>query len=151
VGAATVCVGWSAYLRSFLQHTFGVIVPKEWSSSPIVWDPMTKSFHKSGAFLDLPALLISLLVTALLVVGVKESTRVNNVVVCLKLAVVIIFIFAMAPKVDPQNWVPFIPPNDGTFGHYGATGILQGASVVFFSYIGFDSVSCMAQVRGPSI
>jgi APA family basic amino acid/polyamine antiporter len=88
---------------------------------------------------------IALAMTGLLVFGVKESAHINSVIVGIKLAVIVVFIVAMAPKVDPKNWAPFIPPNDGSFGHYGVSGIFQGASVVFFSYIGFDSVSCCAQ------
>lgn len=144
VGAATVCVGWSAYLRSFLKSV-GYDMPSRWSRSPIGWDPARGGFHATGDYLDLPAMAIALAMTGLLIFGVKESARINSVIVGIKLAVIVVFIIAMAPKVDPKNWSPFVPPNDGTFGHYGLSGIFQGASVVFFSYIGFDSVSCCAQ------
>jgi len=144
VGAATVCVGWSAYLRSFLKSV-GYDMPTRWSRSPIGWDDAQGGFHKTGDFVDLPAMFIALAMTGLLVFGAKESARLNSVIVTIKLLVIVVFIIAMAPKVDPRNWQPFVPPNEGTFGRYGVSGIFQGASVVFFSYIGFDSVSCCAQ------
>lgn len=144
VGAATVCVGWSAYLRSFLKSV-GYDMPTRWSRSPIGWDPEQGGFHATGDYVDLPAMFIALSMTTLLIFGVKESARINSVIVGIKLTVIVVFILAMAPKVDPRNWSPFVPPNDGIFGHYGLSGIFQGASVVFFSYIGFDSVSCCAQ------
>lgn len=143
VGAATVCVGWSAYLRSFLSAC-GADLPEKWSRSPFGWQ-QNGGFHMTGNYIDLPAMAIALLMTCLLIFGVKESARINSIVVAIKISVIIIFILAMGPKVDPSNWKPFVPPNDGTFGHYGISGIFQGASVVFFSYIGFDSVSCCAQ------
>jgi APA family basic amino acid/polyamine antiporter len=144
VGAATVCVGWSAYLRSFLSAC-GYDMPSRWSRSPVGWDVQKGEFHITGDYLDLPAMAIALLMTTILVFGIKESARFNAVVVIIKIGVIIIFIIAMGPKVDTANWSPFVPPNEGRFGQYGVSGIFQGASVVFFSYIGFDSVSCCAQ------
>lgn len=144
VGAATVCVGWSAYLRSFLLAC-GYDMPTRWSRSPVTWNVEEGAFHMTGDYVDLPAMAIALLMTGLLIFGIKESARINSVIVSIKILVILIFIFVMGPKVDPANWKPFVPPNDGTFGHYGVSGVFQGASVVFFSYIGFDSVSCCAQ------
>jgi len=144
VGAATVCVGWSAYLRSFLSAC-GYDMPTKWSRSPVGWDVERGAFHMTGDYVDLPAMAIALLMTFLLIFGIKESARINSVIVMIKISVIVIFIIAMGPKVDTANWKPFVPPNDGTFGHYGLSGVFQGASVVFFSYIGFDSVSCCAQ------
>jgi APA family basic amino acid/polyamine antiporter len=144
VGAATVCVGWSAYLRSFLSAC-GYDMPTKWSRSPVGWDMQKGAFHMTGDYIDLPAMAIALLMTIVLIFGIKESARINSVIVMIKISVIIIFIIAMGPKVDTANWKPFVPPNDGTFGHYGLSGVFQGASVVFFSYIGFDSVSCCAQ------
>jgi APA family basic amino acid/polyamine antiporter len=95
--------------------------------------------------MNLPAFLIVLAVTVILVRGIKESARFNGFIVVVKTAVVLAFIAAAAPYVRPENWHPFIPPNQGTFGHFGASGVLQGATMVFFSYIGFDAVSTAAQ------
>lgn len=144
VGAATVCVGWSAYLRSFLSAC-GYDMPSRWSRSPVGWDVQKGEFHITGDYVDLPAMAIALLMTTILVFGIKESARFNSVIVMIKIGVIIIFIIAMGPRVDRANWSPFVPPNEGRFGQYGVSGIFQGASVVFFSYIGFDSVSCCAQ------
>ncbi|EWM27608.1 cationic amino acid transporter [Nannochloropsis gaditana] len=144
VGAATVSVGWSAYLRSFLASV-GYDMPTKWSRSPVGWDVHREAFYVTGDYVDLPAMAIALVMTGLLVFGIKESARINAVIVAIKLSVIVIFICAMGPHVDRSNWEPFVPPNEGTFGRYGISGIFQGASVVFFSYIGFDSVSCCAQ------
>ena len=95
--------------------------------------------------LNLPAALIVLLLTGLLMLGTRESARVNNVMVAFKLFVVGIVIVVGAFYVNRANWVPFIPANTGTFGEFGWSGILRGSSVVFFAYIGFDAVSTAAQ------
>jgi APA family basic amino acid/polyamine antiporter len=100
--------------------------------------------------LNLPAILVTVAVTALLVAGVSESASVNSVIVVIKVAVLLIVIAAGALFVDPANWHPFIPPNTGTFGEYGWSGVLRGAGVIFFAYIGFDAVSTSAQeARNP--
>jgi APA family basic amino acid/polyamine antiporter len=88
---------------------------------------------------------IILALTVLLVIGVKESAFVNNIIVILKLAVLGLFIAAGVGYINSANWHPFIPPNTGTFGEFGASGILRGAGVIFFAYIGFDAVSTAAQ------
>ena len=89
--------------------------------------------------------LIALAVTVLIVVGIKESANVNSVIVVIKVAVVLIVILGGAAFVNSANWQPFIPPNTGTFGEYGWSGVLRGAGVIFFAYIGFDAVSVAAQ------
>ena len=97
------------------------------------------------ALFNVPAVLITLAVTALLIVGVSESASTNNVIVVIKVAVVLIVIGAGALFIDQANWHPFVPPNTGTFGEYGWSGILRGAGVIFFAFIGFDAVSTSAQ------
>jgi APA family basic amino acid/polyamine antiporter len=100
--------------------------------------------------LNLPAALIVLAVTVLLVRGIKESARFNTVIVFVKVTVVLLFIVFAARFVDTSNWHPFVPPNAGPFGRYGVSGVLQGATMVFFAYIGFDAVSTAAQeTRNP--
>jgi len=94
---------------------------------------------------NLPAAFIVLLLTWLLILGTKESARMNNLMVAIKLTVVLAFIAAGIHFVDRAHWTPFIPANTGEFGHFGWSGVLRGASVVFFAYIGFDAVSCAAQ------
>ena len=97
------------------------------------------------AVFNLPAVIITVLVTTLLVVGIQESARVNAVIVIVKVAVVLLVIAAGAMFVNTANWHPFIPANTGEFGEFGWSGILRGAGVIFFAYIGFDAVSTAAQ------
>ncbi|HEX7599052.1 MAG TPA: amino acid permease [Polyangia bacterium] len=151
VGAATVSVGWSGYVVAFVHNITGWQMPAAWTSSPLVWNEAHKHVQLTGAIINVPAIVITLLVTAILVVGIKESARFNSVIVVIKVAVVLLFIAAATPFIRPENWHPFVPPNTGTFGHYGISGILQGATMVFFAYIGFDAVSTAAQeTRNPS-
>jgi len=94
---------------------------------------------------NLPAVIIIFVITALLVVGIKESANFNNGIVMLKLAVIMLFIFGAAAAINTANWHPFIPVNTGVRAHFGWTGVMTGAGVVFFAYIGFDAVSTAAQ------
>ncbi len=148
LGAATVAVGWSGHLTSFLNDFVGVQFPAHLAAAPgtivqTAGGPVTAVFN-------LPAVLIAVAVTILIVIGIKESATVNAVIVIVKVAVVLIVIGAGALFVIPANWHPFIPPNTGTFGEYGWSGILRGAGVIFFAYIGFDAVSVAAQeARNP--
>jgi APA family basic amino acid/polyamine antiporter len=154
-GATTVAIGWSGYVTSFLRD-FGINVPAAFSSAPLDYDPATGHWEWTGAILNVPAVLIILLLTALLVVGIKESARVNNAIVLIKVAIILAFIAAGAFFVDTTNWVTgsnpdgaFIPPYAGPRA-FGWTGIVTGAAVVFFAYIGFDAVSTAAQeARNP--
>jgi APA family basic amino acid/polyamine antiporter len=148
LGAATVAVGWSGILITLLNQ-LGVEFPAALSAAPgtVVQvaggDPVT-------AVLNVPAILITVLVTALLVVGVSEAASVNGAIVITKVAVLLVVIAAGAMFIDPTNWHPFVPPNTGTFGEYGWSGVLRGAGVIFFAYIGFDAVSTSAQeARNP--
>jgi APA family basic amino acid/polyamine antiporter len=148
LGAATVAVGWSGILVTLLGQ-LGLSFPAALSAAPgtVVQvaggDPVT-------AVLNVPAMLITVLVTALLIVGVSEAASVNGAIVITKVAVLLIVIAAGAMFIDSANWHPFIPPNTGTFGEYGWSGILRGAGVIFFAYIGFDAVSTSAQeARNP--
>ena len=100
--------------------------------------------HATAVF-NLPAVIIIFIVTTLLVVGIKESANFNNVIVFVKVAVVLLFIAGAAKAINPDNWHPFIPANTGAGGHFGWPGIMTGAGIVFFAYIGFDAVSTAAQ------
>jgi APA family basic amino acid/polyamine antiporter len=143
--ASTVSVGWSGYVVSFL-HNFGVDFPKALTTAPVVYNEVTKVFEMSqGGIINIPAIFIVFLVTLLLVIGVKESARFNNVIVFIKLTVILIFIGVGVAYINKANWHPFIPKNTGTFGSFGISGIFRGAAVIFFAYIGFDAVSTAAQ------
>ncbi len=150
VAASAVSVGWSGYVVAFLQDTFGVHLPAAWTGAPVLWSEKQQHFELTGAYVNLPAVLIVLAVTALLVRGVKESARINTVIVFLKVTVVLLFIAFAARFVRTENWHPFVPANEGAFGRFGVSGVLQGATMVFFAYIGFDAVSTAAQeARNP--
>ena len=146
VGASAVSVGWSGYTTEFFKH-MGFALPKTLTSAPYLWDEGLQQFYRSPdlAIVNLPAMLITLFVTAILVVGVKESARFNSVIVFVKVVVVLLFIVSAAPFIHPQNWTPFIPDNTGTFGQFGLSGVFRGAATVFVAYIGFDAVSTAAQ------
>jgi len=132
MGAATVAVGWSGYLTSMLA-SLGLRLPPELTSPA-----------GQGLF-NAPAALVVLAITGLLMLGTRESTRVNNIMVGFKLAVVLVVIIAGGLHVVPANWSPFLPENAGEFGHFGWSGVLRAGAVVFFAYIGFDAVSTAAQ------
>lgn len=141
-GASTVAVGWSGYVVSFLKD-YGVVIPSALSSAPLVHDAM--GWHATGAILNFPAVFIVAAVTALLVVGIRESAVFNNAIVVLKLSVLLLFVGFGIFYINPENWTPFIPANTGEFGQFGWSGIMRGSAVVFFAYIGFDAVSTAAQ------
>lgn len=143
VAASTVAVGWSGYVVSFLGG-FGIHIP-EWLTLPTIYmDPLTHELIIGGGF-NLPALIGILSMTALLIVGIKESANVNNIIVFIKVGVVLLFVGVGFFYVNPDNWTPFVPEPTGVAGQYGWDGILVGAGVVFFAYVGFEAVSTAAQ------
>ncbi|MBL7969229.1 MAG: amino acid permease [Prolixibacteraceae bacterium] len=165
--ASTVSVGWSGYVVSFLKD-FGIIIPAQFTAAfgsvlvdipqagwKLITPELTKSLADSGiaidslphltAILNLPAMFIVAFITILLLIGIRESARFNNIMVIIKVFVIILFIGIGFMFVNKANWVPFIPENTGEWGHYGWSGILRGAAVIFFAYIGFDAVSTAAQ------
>jgi APA family basic amino acid/polyamine antiporter len=143
LGAVTVAIGWSGYVVSFLRD-LGIVIPPQFTAARGSVITLADGSTTTALF-NLPAVLIVALVTALLVVGIKESANVNNVIVVIKVSVVLLFIALAAPHVMPENWTPFIPPNEGAREHFGWSGVVAGAGVVFFAYIGFDAVSTAAQ------
>ena len=150
LGATTVAIGWSGYVVSFL-HDLGIPISDQFASSPLAYDAATGVWNHTGAILNVPAMLIIAAVSTLLVIGIHELTGVNNVIVVIKVAIVVAFIVAGFAFIDTHNWVTtsnpegaFIPPNQGP-GIFGWSGVLRGAAVVFFAYIGFDAVSTASQ------
>jgi basic amino acid/polyamine antiporter, APA family len=150
VGAVTVAIGWSAYAVSFARD-FGLNFPAQFASAPLDYDANQHAWTATGAILNVPAVAITIAITWLLVIGIHETSRVNNVIVAIKLTVIVLFIVLAAPAFSTANWMTssnpdghFIPPNAGT-GVYGWSGVVRGAAVVFFAYIGFDAVSTAAQ------
>src|SRR5205814_10634700 len=143
LGAVTVALGWSGYVVSFLKG-IGIVVPPALSAARGTIVTLADGSTITAVF-NLPAVIIIAIVTTLLVVGIKESANVNNVIVFVKVAVVLLFIVGAAHAINPANWHPFMPPNTGTRGEFGWTGVMTGAGIVFFAYIGFDAVSTAAQ------
>jgi APA family basic amino acid/polyamine antiporter len=141
VASSTVAHGWSHYFVAFLG-LFDVTLPAKWIGNPIDFDTATNTWGWTGAYMNLPAALIVLLVTVVLVVGIRESAGFNAGMVILKVAVVLFVIVVGVAYVNPDNWRPFLP--------FGASGVLTGAAYIFFAYIGFDSVSTHAEeARNP--
>ena len=145
-GAATVAVGWSGFVSSLLGF-FGTKLP--FNPTPAI--SMSLFGHAINAQVDLFALLAIVVITGVLVIGVRESANFTSAAVMIKVAIVLFFIglagiFAFSHWSHMvANWHPFIPKNTGHFGQYGWSGIMRGAGVVFFAYIGFDAVSTAAQ------
>ena len=147
-GAPLSVVGTHTLVRSQIcvdpAHG-GVAVDAVTRTAVKIADCAAKGFEVGHGFLNVPAMSLVLLLTALLVIGIKESARFNNVIVYVKLAIVLLVIGFGIKYINTANWVPFIPPNTGEPGHFGWSGILRGAGVIFFAYIGFDAVSTAAQ------
>ncbi|HUB17519.1 MAG TPA: amino acid permease [Acidobacteriaceae bacterium] len=150
-GAATVAVGWSGYVSSLLGY-FGIKMP--FNPTPSL--ALNLFGHPFSARVDIFALCAIIVVTTILVVGVKESANFNSAAVMIKVSVVLFFIGIATAYAFGHwhhmmaNWHPFIPKNQGSFGAFGWSGIMRGGSVVFFAYIGFDAVSTAAQeARNP--
>jgi APA family basic amino acid/polyamine antiporter len=175
-GAASVAVGWSGNLIALFQ-SFGIQLPPQITAPPgtllVFYNGQWARLATIGStlasagvdptklptahgILDLPAYLVIALMTTILVIGVRESANFNSTIVFIKVATVLTFIaIATAfllrhPQLASANWHPFIPPNQGTFGAFGWSGVARGAGVIFFAYIGFDAVSTAAQeARNP--
>lgn len=140
LAGSALAVGFSGYLQSLLND-FGILLPAALSHSTLVATSAGRgaSFALTEA-LDLPALLALGAVSAVLVRGVRQSAAVNTLLVTLKISVLLLFVLLGLPHVQSANWTPFVPPSEGGF-HYGWPGVLRGASVVFFAYLGFEVVA----------
>jgi basic amino acid/polyamine antiporter, APA family len=161
VASATVAHGWSKYFQDFIG-IFGLKLPLIFTTAPFDFSPETYKLTATGAAVDLPAIVITAIVTAVLVKGIRESATVNTAIVITKVSIVLFVIAVGAFYVNPANWHPFAPfgmTGISFFGHtlFGQTGpggepvgMLAGAAIVFFAYIGFDSISTHAEeARNP--
>lgn len=144
LGAATVAVSWSRYLAEFL-HKYGIDLPLQLLCSPFETLKLADGTVIDGGIINLPAILIVMLLSVILIRGTRESAGMNALLVALKVAVVFVFISVGLGYMNPANHTPYLPPNTGTFGEFGWSGVLRGAAVVFFAFIGFDAVSTAAQ------
>jgi APA family basic amino acid/polyamine antiporter len=148
VSSSTVAVGWSGYFVSFLAQ-LGYQIPPAFTNAPVAGTGFHE-IHLTGAFINLPAVLLIVFLTSFLVIGVSESARFNALMVMIKTGIVILVIVFGLPHVQAANLHPFIPPNQGSFGKFGVTGILAASGLIFFAYIGFEAVSVAAQeARNP--
>lgn len=143
VGAATVAISWSQYLTKFLSW-FDLYLPPQLTLSPFETAKAANGDVVTG-IINLPAALIVVLVTSIIIRGTKGSALINAIIVSLKVGVVLVFIAVGWSFINPQNYHPYIPQNTGEWGVYGWSGILRGAGLVFFVFIGFDAVSTAAQ------
>ena len=141
--ASTVAVGWSGYFVSFLKD-WGIVLSETFTKTPFVYD-IEAGWQFSGAFLNVPAVVLVGLIGILISVGIKAAAHFNNVMVVIKLTTIALFIIVGIPNIHIENWVPFIPENTGVFGEFGWSGILRASGLVFFAYMGFDTVATLAQ------
>ncbi len=144
LASATVAVSWSSYAVKLLSQ-IGLNLPPEFTSSPFDPVKLANGTTLSGGIVNLPAIVIVVVLSLLLAKGTKESALMNNILVILKLGVILLFIFLGWSFIKGENYTPFIPENTGTYGQFGWSGIIRGAAVVFFGFIGFDAVSTAAQ------
>ncbi len=148
MSAATVAVGWSGYVVNLLQE-LGLHLPAALTNAP-VGKTAEHTLQATGAIVNLPAVLIVGVLTWLCYVGIKQSAAANNVMVIIKVAIIVIFIVVGIAFIDTSNWHPYLPPNNGEFGHFGMSGVMMGAGIIYFAYIGFDTAATTAQeARNP--
>jgi APA family basic amino acid/polyamine antiporter len=153
LSASAVAVSWSGYVTNWLGSV-GIHFPEQLINAPLTKAPEGANaflgLQATGAVINLPAVLIVGLMSWICYVGIKQSSGVNALMVALKVGVIVIFVLAGLSFVDTSNWHPYIPPNTGERGHFGWSGIMQGAAIIFFSYIGFDTASTTAlEARNP--
>ncbi|KAM3586503.1 hypothetical protein VKS41_001578 [Umbelopsis sp. WA50703] len=148
VGAATVAVGWSGYFVYFFKIAFDIDLGTIWTTPTLVWteDPASIAYNAAqGSYFNAPGAIMVLILTVLLVIGIREAAWVNNAIVAIKLVIVLLFIFSMCGFMDHDNFVPYVPPaRPGDWHLYGAGGVFAAAQQVFFAYVGFDAVSTAA-------
>jgi APA family basic amino acid/polyamine antiporter len=148
ISASAVAVSWSAYVVSLLGDAH-IHLPAALVNAPLGLDAHDHVIA-TGAIVNVPAILIIAAMTWLLYVGVRWSAGANTIMVSLKVGIIVIVVVAGLAYVDTSNWRPYVPPNTGTFGHFGLSGVIQGAAIIFFSYVGFDTASTTAlEARNP--
>jgi basic amino acid/polyamine antiporter, APA family len=145
----TVAVGWSAYVVSLLEQ-FGIHLPTAFIQAPIDRGPGDVGLVVTGAVLNVPAVLIVAVVAFICYIGIRQSSAINSAIVVLKISVVLGFVLLGMSFVTPANWHPFLPANTGAFGHFGWSGVLRATGIIFFAFIGFDTIStCAQEARNP--
>jgi APA family basic amino acid/polyamine antiporter len=140
---AAVSVGWGGYFMGFLSD-FGIKFSSAWTQSPLAYLP-NSGWTFTGAIINLPAVLLILFLGVLVSIGIRAVTHFNNAMVFIKLGTVILFILIGIPYINAENWVPFVPANTGSFGEFGWSGVFRAAGLVFFAYMGFDTVATLSR------
>ena len=149
MSAAAVAVGWSGYVVNLLGE-WGLQLPAAYVNAPLGKAAATQHLYATGALVNVPAILIIALLTWVCYIGVRHSTRVNNAMVMTKVGIIILFIAVGLKFVSTDLWHPYLPTNSGHFGNFGFSGVMQGAAIIFFAYIGFDQAATTAQeARNP--
>jgi basic amino acid/polyamine antiporter, APA family len=154
LGVATVSVAWSGYVVSLLDQLH-IHVPAALANAPLDLPMATASAGafevvRTGAIINLPAILILAVIATICYIGIRQSATVNAVIVAIKVTVIVVFILFGVSFINTANWHPFIPPNTGQSGVFGWSGVMAASGVIFFAYIGFDAVSTAAQeTRNP--
>ncbi|CAF0989522.1 unnamed protein product [Rotaria sp. Silwood1] len=149
-GILTVTVAWGKYVVLFVDIVSDYNVTSMIVQAPVAWNEDAERFYVTGQAINLPAIGITIAITMLLLIRIRQTAIVNLVLVVFKIIIILIFIFACCNYVNRNNYNPFFPPNEGSFSKYGVTGMLQACTYIFFAYIGFDSVSTVAQeARSP--
>jgi APA family basic amino acid/polyamine antiporter len=148
ISASAVAVSWSGYVMNLLAEAH-VHFPQALVNAPLA-KMDDGHLGLTGAIINLPAVLIIAAMTWVCYVGVRESAGANSIMVALKVGIIVVFVLASLHFVDPGNWHPYVPPNRGAFGDFGWSGVLRGAAIIFFSYVGFDTASTTAlEARNP--
>jgi APA family basic amino acid/polyamine antiporter len=144
LAVATVSVGWSGYAVSLLDQ-LGLHIPDALSNAPLASVGDTLHIVRTGAIINVPAMVIVALIATICYIGIKQSAIFNSVIVAIKVTVIALFIVFGLGFINTANWHPFIPENSGTWGTYGWSGLVKASGVIFFAYIGFDAISTAAQ------
>jgi APA family basic amino acid/polyamine antiporter len=148
MSASAVAVSWAGYISNMLADA-GLSLPAIISNAPLGLDA-DKHLVLTGSLVNLPAIFIVVALGAVCYIGVRQSALINNIMVITKCAVIVLFIVVGVKYIDPSNYSPYIPANSGEFGHFGWSGVFQGAAIIFFSYVGFDTASTTAlEARNP--
>lgn len=143
ISSSTVAVGWSGYFISLFKD-FGLGIADTFVRAPIGYS-LDAGVYWTGAVLNLPAMLVVLFLGIMISIGIRAAAHFNNVMVFVKLTTILVFILFGIPFINTDNWIPFIPENTGVFGDFGWSGVFRAAGIVFFAYVGFDTVSTLAQ------
>ncbi|CAF2820936.1 unnamed protein product [Rotaria sp. Silwood2] len=141
----TVTVAWSKHVTLFIDIVSDYNVTSKIVGAPVAWDEDAERFFATGQVINLPAIGITIAITILLIIRIRQTAMFNLVLVVFKIIIILIFIFACCNYVSRDNYSPFFPSNEGSFSEYGVTGMLQACTYVFFAYVGFDAVSTVAQ------